>query len=115
LGEIDPNIPRPFSVLVVFKSNLALGNYSLVVKASAIDNGKPASPYTAESTVTIQLRRATPSPSQRGQGAGGVVGVIFTILRYLMQVFFGSTSAFVLGRSAFMTGSSVNSSRRFQF
>jgi hypothetical protein len=112
LGEIDPNIPRPFSVLVVFKSNLAPGNYSLVVKASAIDNGKPASPYTAESTVTIQLRRVNPSQNQRGQGAGGVVGIIFAILRYLMQVFFGSTSPFALRRSVFVTSSFVTGSGR---
>lgn len=106
LGEIDPNIPRPFSVLVVFKSNLAPGNYSLVVKASAIDNGKPASPYIAESTAMIQLRMQTQQQNQRGQGAGGVIGILLAIYRYLWGVFFGSTNPFILERKVFAIDSS---------
>ncbi len=96
LGEIDPNIPRPFSLLVVFKSNVPVGNYSLLVKASAIDSGRPASPYSVRTTSNIQLRRATVSPNQRG-GGGGVFGILLQILRYLEAVFFGSASPFSLG------------------
>ncbi len=100
LGEIDPNIPRPFSVLVVFKSNLAPGNYSLDVLATAIDNGKPASPYTAEASATVNVRMPTQQQFQRGQG-GGIIGILLAIYRYLVGVFFGSTSAFILGRPVF--------------
>lgn len=96
LGEIDPNIPRPFSLLVVYKSNVALGNYSIQIEASAIDNGRPAVPYTAQATASVELRRQTLSPTQGRGGAAGILGIVFEILRYLEGVFFGSASNFNL-------------------
>lgn len=101
LGEVDPNIPRPFSLLVVFKSGVAPGNYTLVVKATAIDNGRPASPYTAQASSTITLRRPSVSTNQRtgNAGPGGILGILIQILRYLEGAFFGSTSPFSLGSS----------------
>ena len=99
LGEIDPNIPRPFSLLVVFKGNVAEGNYSILVKASAIDSNRPASPYTIQSTSNIQLKKATVSPTQRQGANGGVIGILLQVLRYLMNVFFGSASPFSIGYS----------------
>jgi hypothetical protein len=102
IGEIDPNIPRPFSMLVVFGSNTPVGNYSLVVRASAIDNGRPGSPYVAQGSANIQLSKSTVNPNQRrGGGPTGIVGVLFEILRYLEGAFFGSTSAFSVRQSSF--------------
>ncbi len=99
LGEVDPNIPRPFSLLVVFKSSVAPGNYTLIVKATAIDNGRPASPYTAQAPAKITLRRPSASTNQRtgNAGPGGIIGILIEILRYLEAAFFGSTSPFSLG------------------
>ena len=99
LGEIDPNIPRPFSFLMVVKRNVAEGNYTLLVKASAIDSSRPGSPYTAETTSKIQVRRATTQPSNQGRQTSGVVSMLLEILRYLMDAFFGSLSPFSLGNS----------------
>ena len=98
LGEIDPNIPRPFSVLVVF-NNVAPGNYSIRIKASAIDNGRPGVPYVVQATAAIQLRRQQSAfPNQaRGGATGGVLGTLIEILRYLEGIFFGSTSNFSFG------------------
>jgi hypothetical protein len=99
LGEIDPNIPRPFSLLVAFKSNVAEGNYSIIVKATAIDSNRPASPYTIQGIAKIQLKRTTTGPSTQRSGNGGVVQTLIQILRYLMDVFFGSASPFSVGYS----------------
>ena len=99
LGEIDPNIPRPFSLIVVFKTSVEPGNYSLLVKASAIDQSRPASPYSAETTVKVQVRRALPQQTNQRGGNLGVFGILIQILRYLMDVFFGSVSPFSLGFS----------------
>jgi hypothetical protein len=102
IGEIDPNIPRPFSMLVVFKSNTPVGNYSLLVRASAVDNGRPGLPYVAQGSANIQLSKSTVNPNQRrGGGPTGIVGVLFEILRYLEGAFFGSTSAFSVRQSSF--------------
>jgi hypothetical protein len=110
LGEIDPNIPRPFSLLVVFKGDVAEGNYSILLNAYAIDSNRPASPYTTQATSNIQLKRATISPTQRRGGAnGGIVGMLLQILRYLMNVFFGSASPFSVGYS--FTLSALDSDR----
>lgn len=99
LGEVDPNIPRPFSLIVVFKNNIPIGNYTLVVRATAIDNGRPSSPYRAQGTSIIQIRRSTASTNQRGTGGGGIFGILIQVLRYLEAVFFGSTSPFSLSAS----------------
>lgn len=98
LGEIDPNIPRPFSLLVLVKGNVREGNYSLLVKVTAIDSSRPASPYSAEVTANLQVKRAS-APSTQPRGSGGIINILFEILRYLMDVFFGSTSPFILGHS----------------
>ena len=99
VGEIDPNIPRPFSFIVVFKTSVAPGNYTLLVKASAIDQSRPASPYSAQTTAKVQVRRAPAQPTNQRSGNGGVIGILIQILRYLMDVFFGSASPFSLGFS----------------
>ena len=99
LGEVDPNIPRPFSLLVVFKSSVAPGNYTLIVKATAIDNGRPASPYIAQAPAKIELRRPSVSSQRRNAAPSGIIGILIEILRYLEAAFFGSASPFVLGPS----------------
>jgi len=90
LGEVDTNILRPFSLVVHFKSNLAEGNYSLVVKVSAIDSSKPSSPYNAQHISQIQIKKAVVQPVSQTRQTSGMIGIILEILRYLYGVFFGS-------------------------
>ncbi len=92
LGEVDPNIPRPFSLLVSFRKDLAEGTYSIVIKISAIDTNRPASPYTAQKASQIQIKKATVQSVTEPRQASGVVGTILEILRYLLGLFFGSQS-----------------------
>jgi hypothetical protein len=92
IGEIDPNIPRPFSVLVLFKSSLAPGNYSVVVRASAIDNGKASAPYIVQQSTLIQIRQPARQFTGQGQRPTGLIAVLFEILSYLYGVFFGSSN-----------------------
>jgi len=93
LGEVDPNIPRPFSVLIVFKSGLAPGNYTLTIRVSATDNNRPGVPIVGQSTAVVQVMR----PSQtggggRGQGGFSIIGMILAFLRSLFNAFFGSST-----------------------
>jgi len=93
LGEVDPNIPRPFSLLVSFKKDLPEGNYSITVNVSAIDTGRPTSPYNAQQVSEVQIRKPVVQPPSEGQQRNsGLVGVILEIVRYLWSVFFGWTT-----------------------
>jgi hypothetical protein len=113
LGEVDANIPRPFSLLVNFRKNLADGNYSIVVKVSAVDTNMAASPYSAQQASQLQIKKPVVQPpgvSQRG--AGGVLGTIFEILRFLYGLFFGFWS---MATSVWRTYSYFNASTAFIF
>jgi hypothetical protein len=89
LGEIDPNIPRPFSLLVTYKKNLTEGPHSLVIAVSVIDTNRPAYPYTIESTASIQITKPVVQTRPQPRQASGVIGIMFEILRFLYGVFFG--------------------------
>jgi hypothetical protein len=89
LGEVDPNIPRPFSLLVSYKKNLAEGNYSLTIKVFAIDTNRPAYPYTAQDVSKIQITKPVAQTRTQTREPGGVIGTILEILRFLYGVFFG--------------------------
>jgi hypothetical protein len=89
VGEVDPNIPRPFSVLVVFSPNLANGNYSLTVRLSVIDTSRPGVPITKQLATQIQIKKPTQQQFTRQQPTGPI-DVIYQILRELYNVFIGS-------------------------
>lgn len=92
LGEVDPNIPRPFSVLLVFKPGLAPGNYTLVAKVSATDNNYPNVQIIGQGNAQIQVVKATQSTvPTRGQSLG-VIGLIMSFFRSLFNTFFGSST-----------------------
>ena len=90
LGEVDPNIPRPFSVLIVFNQNVQPGNYTVTVKVSATDNNRPSIPIVGQATTVVQVTRPTQTIG-RGQARGGIVEVILAFLRSLFNSFFGSS------------------------
>jgi len=93
LGEVDPNIPRPFSLLVNFKKNLTEGTYSIAVIVSAIDTSRPTSPYNSQQTSQVQIKKpVVQPPSESQREGGGLIGMILEILRYLWGVFTGSSS-----------------------
>lgn len=102
LGEVDPNIPRPFSLLLNFRKNLVEGNYSIVVKVSAIDTNMPASPYDAQQISRVQIKKTvTQSLTGPQRENGGLIGMILEILRSLWSLFFGPSSLPTLAYSYF--------------
>jgi len=94
VGEVDPNIPRPFSLLAVFKSNLATGSYPLTISVLAVDNDRPGVAFNSTQTVSVQITPAqsTSQPTTSQSGGGGIIGIIIGILRYIWDTFFGSSS-----------------------
>ena len=97
IGEVDPNIPRPFSLLVVFKPNAPIGNLTLTIQVLAIDQSRPGTPFTGRQTTGIQIARPQVSELQgRTRGPTGPVAVILAILRYVWDFFFGSTMMYAV-------------------
>jgi hypothetical protein len=91
LGEVDPNIPRPFSVLIVFKPGVQPGNYSITVTVSATDNNRPNIPITGQAPAVVQVTMPSSTIGQRGQARGGILEAVLTFLRNLFNAFFGSS------------------------
>jgi len=95
VGEVDPNIPRPFSLLAVFRSNLTTGSYPMTIRVAAVDNDRPGVTFNSTQTVSVQITpaQANSQPTTSQTGGGGIIGIIMGILRYLWDTFFGSSSA----------------------
>ena len=93
IGEVDSNIPRPFSMLVVFKQNIPVGNYSLTVTVTGFDNSRPGQPVIGRQTIPMQISRPVQRPVIQRQGFGtGPFATVLEILRYIFDIFFGSTA-----------------------
>jgi hypothetical protein len=90
IGEIDPNIPRPFSVLIVFNPNVPPGNYTITVTVSAIDENHPMTAIVGASTAQVQVIKQSQT-FLRPQGFS-VIGLILSFLRSLFNTFFGSST-----------------------
>jgi hypothetical protein len=90
IGEVDPNIPRPFSLVAFFKPNLSAGNYSIMVIVSATDNSRPSLPIIGQQAAQIEIRRPTQQPTFQGRQSTGLIDLIYQILRNLFNAFFGS-------------------------
>ena len=91
LGEVDPTIPRPFSVLIVFQPGLAPGNYTLTIKVNATDYNRPGLPIIGQGTGLVQVVKQISQPS-RAPTSFGVIGLIIAFFRNLFNTFFGSST-----------------------
>lgn len=89
LGEIDPNIPRPFSLLVTFKKNLTNGTYPILVRVSAIDTDRPAYPYNVQQASQVQITIPAVQTRTQTRQTGGVTAILLEVLRFLYGLFFG--------------------------
>jgi|GEM_PF-740835 len=103
VGEVDPNIPRPYSLLVIFKPNLPNGTYPITISVLAVDNDRPGVTFNSTQTVPVQIapQQIITQPSTSQSGGGGIIGIIIGILRYLFDAFFGSSSPTGTVRSNF--------------
>jgi len=89
LGEVDPNIPRPFSLLVTFKKNLTNGTYPILVRVSAVDTDRPAYPYNVQQASQVQITIPAVQTRTQTRQTGGVTAILLEVLRFLYGLFFG--------------------------
>jgi len=93
IGEVDPNIPRPFSMLIVFKQNVPVGNYSLTFLVTGFDQSRPGQPVIGRETIPMQISRPVQRQVISRQGFGtGPFATVLEVLLYVFDIFFGSTT-----------------------
>jgi len=93
IGEVDPNIPRPFSMLIVFKQNVPVGNYSLTFLVTGFDQSRPGQPVIGRETIPMQISRPVQRQVISRQGFGsGPFATVLEVLLYVFDIFFGSTA-----------------------
>ena len=91
LGEIDPTIPRPFSVLIVFQPNVGPGNYTITISVNAMDYNRPGMPLTGQGTAVVQVIQQSLQPVTAPTTIS-LAGRIISFFRSLFNAFFGSSS-----------------------
>jgi hypothetical protein len=93
IGEVDPNIPRPFSMLIVFKQNVPVGNYSLTFTVTGFDQSRPGQPVIGRQIIPMQISRPVQRQVISRQGFGsGPFATVLEVLLYVFDIFFGSTA-----------------------
>jgi hypothetical protein len=95
VGEVDPNIPRPFSILLKFEPNLKEGNYSIIVKVTSIDNSRPGIPIISQQTMKVQIKKPAQQPTIQRQQPTGLLEIIIQTLRNLFNAFLGSLTGII--------------------
>lgn len=91
LGEVDPTIPRPFSVLIVFQPGITPGNYTINISVSGMDYNRPATPLVGQNTAVVQVVQQA-AQTVAPQVRFSVTELIITFFRSLFNAFFGSST-----------------------
>ena len=91
IGEADPNVPRPFSVTVQVKQNIAVGSYPIEVAASYLDS--LGINHVDSANVTLQVIEPVATPSPRIVEPSPLQ-IIINALWGIFRFFFGSFSPF---------------------
>ena len=93
IGQIDPNIPRPFSATFQIRRGLSNGTYPVKILVTYQDTLNVVHASSAEMTIHVQQQTLTP-PVRPPERRGPVQMLIDFLLR-IFQFFFGSSMATV--------------------
>jgi len=93
IGQIDPNIPRPFSATFQVTRGLSNGTYPVKILVTYQDALNIIHVSSAEMTIRVQQQTSTP-PVRPSETRGPVQMLIDFLLR-IFQFFFGSSMATV--------------------
>jgi len=87
VGQVDPNVPRPFSTGVQLRRDIAPGSYSMTISVTYADIMMIG--HVSQLDVRLTVRPAEPRPPPVVEKRGVILTLLIQILRDLLSVFFG--------------------------
>jgi len=88
IGQVDPNVPRPFSSSVQVKRDITPGTYSITVSVSHADSMGTNHITQINLNLVVQAQETRP-PLVRTKQDGSILSILIEILQNLMHVFLG--------------------------
>ncbi len=93
IGQLDPNIPRPFSATLGIQRSLANGTYQGEIRVTYQDTAYVIHVSSGIAQFRVQQQTRTfPGRTTQQTQTGGPVQVIVDFLHRIFQFFFGSTT-----------------------
>ena len=89
VGQVDPNVPRPFSSGIQLRRDIVPGTYSITVSVAYTD--AMATGHISQISLRLVVRPAEPRPPPVVQKQGDILTILIQILRDLVSVLLGLT------------------------
>jgi hypothetical protein len=84
IGQIDPNIPRPFSVALQIRRDMTNGTYPIEIQATYTDSLGVKHVTTAPATIIVaQTQSVQPSTPTQTSMLDAIIEIIRTVFRFL--------------------------------
>lgn len=87
IGQVDPNVPRPFSTSVQLRRDIAPGTYSITISVTYADIMMIGHVSQVDARLTVRAAEIRPPPTVEKRS--DILSLLIQILRDLLSVFFG--------------------------
>ncbi len=87
VGQIDPNVPRPFSSGTQLRRDITPGTYPITVSVTYADS--MATSHVSQISLRLVVRPPEPRPPQVAQKQSDILAILIQILRDLLSVLLG--------------------------
>jgi len=87
VGQVDPNVPRPFSSGIQLRRDITPGTYPITVSVTHTDS--MATGHVSQMTLKLVVRPPEARPPQVAQKQSDILTVLIQILRNLVNILLG--------------------------
>jgi len=87
VGQVDPNVPRPFSSGIQLRRDITPGTYPITVSVTYADG--MATGHLSQTSIRLVVRQPEPRPPPVTQRETGLLATLIQILRDLVSVLLG--------------------------
>jgi len=87
VGQVDPNVPRPFSSGIQMRRDITPGTYPITISVTYADG--MATGHLSQTTLRLVVRQPEPRPPTVVQRESGLLAILIQILRDLVSVLLG--------------------------